>query len=392
MRSDTIPTPHLPTELLSQILENVDGDANTLHNVSLTCRHFRSLAQALIFRSVHLTCDDENDLSRQIARLDFYSSDAIAPFVRELCMTGFMVEEYTTLVAKIFDVLPRFLNIRSLSCVDVNFTQFALHQVSTLSSLEDLIAMNCSVTPETDSLLMLRPRTFAYLADSPEDRLGADHWLTLLDPDHLQVLNIPLTEDSCSFFLSNDNPSFCPFPSLRGVELDVDEESLPMLPMVLSKTPMLRSLKLCPLYSNIVQSNRIVEGIVSPVPYLEEYGGPHNLLPIILGRATGCPSAHLRRLFLVSVGKAGDPLDAFMNSCKSCHPLQLRALTHLHISLLESMDLKSLAKLQDMFPVLQEFYLHASEKYRPSGLLCQFSRFIVHLTELAAFFLDRTGT
>jgi hypothetical protein len=144
--------------------------------------------------------------------------------------------------------------------------------------------------------------------------------------------------------------------------------------MLLSKTPTLRSLKLGLFYPDPAQYIRILEGLVSPtacpVPYLEQYGGPHKLLPIILGRS---PSAHLHRLFLESVYQAGDPLIAFVNSFTSCHPLQLRAVTHLCISLLESMDLKSLAGLQDIFPVLQEFYLHASEKSRPSGLSCEFS-------------------
>jgi hypothetical protein len=144
--------------------------------------------------------------------------------------------------------------------------------------------------------------------------------------------------------------------------------------MFLSKTPTLRSLKLFPSYFDLAEYIPIVKGLASPaacpVPHLEEFRGPHKLLPIILGRATGPQSAHLRRLFLHSIVEAGEPLDDFMNSFKSC---QLRDLTHLHISLLDSMDLKSLAKLQDMFPVLQEFYLHGSEKYSPSGPLCEFS-------------------
>jgi hypothetical protein len=37
------------------------------------------------------------------------------------------------------------------------------------------------------------------------------------------------------------------------------------------------------------------------------------------------------------------------------------------------MDLKSLGRLQDMFPVLQEFHLHASAEYRTQGLACEFS-------------------
>jgi hypothetical protein len=104
----------------------------------------------------------------------------------------------------------------------------------------------------------------------------------------------------------------------------------------------------------------------------KEYGGPHKLLPAILSQM-GSPSACLRHLFIENVHEAGDPLDAFINSLESCHPLQLRVLTHLFISLPKSMDLKSLAKLQDMFPVLEEFFLHASNALRPSGLSCEFS-------------------
>jgi hypothetical protein len=376
MRSYTTTTPHLPTELLSEILENVDEDTDTLPNVSLTCRRFRSLAQALIFRSFHLidNCGGGNidASSSHSARLDFYSSDAIAPFVREFVLSGDMLMEPEYLIAKVFDELPRFINIRSLRCYGVNFTQFALRQVSTLSSLENFAVVDCSTPPQADTLPMLRPRTFECSGYPSLDEVDTyHHWLALLDPHRLQVLNIPFTKTSSSFFL--DSPSF---PSLYSVDLDVDLEVLSMLPRLLSKTPALRSLKLRPSYLDLARHIHIVKGLVSPttcpVPNLEEYRGPHELLPIILGRAMGSPSAHLRRLLLESVGDAGEPLDDFMNSLKSCHPLQLRALTHLHISLLESMDLKSLAMLQDVFPVLQEFYLHASEKYGRSGLSCEF--------------------
>jgi hypothetical protein len=338
----------------------------------LTCRRFRNLARALIFRSVSLICSDESDLSS--ARLDFYSSDGIAPFVRKVHISGNIIVELenATLIAKIFDALPRFINIRSLFCFNVEFTQFALHQVSTLSFLERIVAMSCSAPPKTDLLPMLRPRVFTC-----DDRSNLHHWLALLDPDHLQALHVPLIGDLCPFFFANDNPALFPFPSLRAVRLDVDLEALSVLPMLLSKTPTLRSLKISVSYFDLAQHTPFVEGLVPPttcpVPDLEEYRGPHKLLPIILGRAMGSSSTHLRRLFLNSID-AAERLDAFMNSLKSCHTLQLRALTHLHISLPHSMDLKSLALLRDMFPVLQEFYLHASEKYLSSGLSCEFSK------------------
>jgi hypothetical protein len=378
MRSDAATTTHLPTELLCEIFKNVDEDTRTLRNVSLTCQHFRSLAQALIFRYLNLNCFGNNGLSRQSARFDFYSSNAIAPFVRDFSMSGMSTEEYTIFVAKVFHALPRFINIHSLSCFNVKFTQFALHQASTISSLEHIVATNCSAPPKTDSLPMLRLRTFECLRMYHMDQPGMRHWLACMDPDHLQVLRVPLTEDLYSFFLANDNPSLCPFPLLHTVDFFVNLETLLMVPMFLSKTPMLRSLKLFPSYLNAGQYIRIVEGLAPPtacpVPHLADFRGPHKLLPIILGRATGSPSAHLRRLFLESIIEAGEPLDDFMNSFKSCHPPQLGILTHLHISLPVSMNLKSLAMLRDMFPVLQEFSLHASEKYRPSGLSCVCSK------------------
>jgi hypothetical protein len=76
-----------------------------------------------------------------------------------------------------------------LSLVGVDFTQFALKQVSTLSFLEDLDTVYSIAPPKTDSLPMLRPRTFACLGGS-----NPDNWLALIDPDHLQALRVSLTE------------------------------------------------------------------------------------------------------------------------------------------------------------------------------------------------------
>jgi hypothetical protein len=103
----------LPIELWYEILDaDPDIDIETLHNVSLTCRRFRRPAQALIFRIFELNCDDDEvDLSRHSARLDFYSSDAIAPFVCEFNLEmsgGIQQPEFTTLVAKFFDALHHF--------------------------------------------------------------------------------------------------------------------------------------------------------------------------------------------------------------------------------------------------------------------------------------------
>jgi hypothetical protein len=296
--------------------------------------------------------------------------------------------EYTNIITKVFETLPRFINIRSLTFVAVDLTQFPLQQISTLSLLEELSSVYSIVPPKTDSMPMLRPRIFSCMDDS-----NPENWLTLLDQDHLQVLRIPLSDSVCSFFFANIDPSICPFPSLQVADLEIEQETLPMLPRFLSKTPTLRSLQLGLVKSDPGQYIRIMEGLAPPttcpVPYLDEYGGPHRLLPIILGRATGFPSARLCRLFLESVNDAGDPLDAFMNSFKLCHPLQLRDVTHLHLSWLDSMDFRALVTLRDIFPVLQEFYLHASEECCPSGLSCEFSEIPASFDPTLPLCLDR---
>jgi hypothetical protein len=254
--------------------------------------------------------------------------------------------------------------------------------------------VNSIPPPKIDSPPIVRTRTFISFGHWQLDTVESQHhWLALLDPYHLQVLRIPLTEDSCSFFLTNDHPSLCPFPSLHALDLDVHESSLPLLSKLLSKTPTLHSLELLPDYFDPEEYTRIVNQLESPaacpVPYLKKYRGPHKLLPVLLGQAMVSPSARLRRLFLESVHEAGDPLDAFINSFEWCNPLHLRGVTHIHISWLESMDLKSLANLRDMFPVLQEFYLHASEEYPRLGLSCEFSEIPCPFNATPPFFVLR---
>ena len=183
---------------------------------------------------------------------------------------------------------------------------------------------------QTDSMPLIRLQAFTCFDCPDPDRFGTHQWLTLLDPKHLQVLRFPFTRSSCSFFLAIDNPSLGPFPSLHTLDLYADQE-MQDIPIVQDFVPTALCL----------------------VPYLEEYRGPREFLPIILGRASEHQSAHLRHLHLNGVGELGDPLEAFMNTLKSCHPLRLRQLTHLHISILNSMDFNSLATLRDMLPVLE---------------------------------------
>jgi len=76
--------------------------------------------------------------------------DAIAPFVRNLSMSGFVRvrDGETAPVPEIFEKLPRFINIRSLSCWCIDFTVTqSLHEVSALSSLEHFVVNERRLRP-----------------------------------------------------------------------------------------------------------------------------------------------------------------------------------------------------------------------------------------------------
>jgi hypothetical protein len=319
--------------------------------------------------------DSQSKKSRDSSpRLDFYASDAIAPLVRELDVIDFS-RGPPDLLTSVFNEFPRFINVRQLFFARVNFTLLHLQQISTLPSLRLLFLIDCEHPPHTDSLPLLHIHDFICIHQPHRiqtwrqwiDFKGIHHWFELLDPNHLRFLDVPLTLGLCSFFLAIDNPDS--FPSLRTIKLFANLGLLSQVPMILSKTPALRSLKL--FLHRGQHPTQYMDGFMSTtsnsVPYLEEYCGPHELLRAIRGRVTEPPSTHLRKLYLDSVVEGADSLDAYMDTLTLWHP-HLKDLTHLHITMLESMDFKSLAGLEDMCPVLQELQIHDSKYCRYSGM------------------------
>jgi hypothetical protein len=147
---------HLPPELWCKIFKNFESmpEADrTLPSISLTCRYLHSIAQAFIFRGFHLFYRGKvSDPSRQIARLGFYASDAIAPHVLDLSiLVGYLVKppDSTEITTLFFNALPRFLNTQSLRCCGINLTQLGLQQISSLPFLEHFIVMECT-PPSSD--------------------------------------------------------------------------------------------------------------------------------------------------------------------------------------------------------------------------------------------------
>ena len=108
---DTGTTLDLPPELWYKIFKDFRKD--TLFNISLICRYLHNIAQPFIFRDLHLSQENSLRLSHNLARLDFYGSDVIAPHVRELSISishDMQRQDYLNFIFSLFNLLPRFLN------------------------------------------------------------------------------------------------------------------------------------------------------------------------------------------------------------------------------------------------------------------------------------------
>jgi hypothetical protein len=219
-------------------------------------------------------------------------------------------------------------------------------------------------------MLRLHDLRFWHLARSDElDELGIHRWLTLLDPNLLQILHIAPGRCSSHFF--RDIPSETSFPSLHTLHMTAIPQMLTRVPLFLSKTPALRHLRLSVSQSNTEQYIPLIEALkptpTSPTPYLKVYDGPHELLPFILGRpgsAMESPSKLLRRLHLTSLATGSEPLDAFAVTLESLSPGQLIHVTHFHVTLRWA-EARPLAKLCVMFPGLLELSLGTADPNAP---------------------------
>jgi hypothetical protein len=147
--------------------------------------------------------------------------------------------------------------------------------------------------------------------------------------------------------------------------------------MFLSKTPAVRRLEISMLRPDLdfVQSNDLpLEGLVLTetvsLPYLQEYFGPHEVLPVLFGRSTSSTTESSSiHLSLAILTRRTQNLDAFVNSLRLCDPVPLGHVTELRIEKLKEMDRDSLATICVMFSGLQELCLDASLSTNQQGFL-----------------------
>ncbi|KAJ6491901.1 hypothetical protein C8R45DRAFT_989881, partial [Mycena sanguinolenta] len=253
---------------------------NTLLSLNAACRLFHQISCPLLFEELNVhpfqvhqgassRYSSPSDIDRSIKRLEFWTSPAIAPFVRICTFSAFLRTNHdpAPIFTTFFRLLPNLSNLKRFSCVGIKFGRAAVAALCALVNLTQVQLTGCSLQLGEEYLgLMLRVKSFRCGSTGLNSlAAGAHRWLNILDRDTLHDLSLPSTP----LLLQETSSEFI---HVEHLLLGVKEWSEILL---LSKFPAVRNLKMsrCPLYDS---------DAVRPQPVLfaqlDTYDGPHEIL------------------------------------------------------------------------------------------------------------------
>ncbi|KAJ7149259.1 hypothetical protein C8R43DRAFT_1193010 [Mycena crocata] len=249
----------VPNELWLETFQYLPKDI--LKHVSMTSRTFYRISRHLLFDkflfhpytvdiSGAVLLPEAQKLEHSLDRLNFWCSEDVAPLVRSCIInpwrhgdsgTGYATWKFSEtdspyiLLARFFELLPRFTGMQRLHAFRVHFTQSGVANVCCLPSLDCLRINMCEVAPGQcidPSSLSLRVSNF-YARQYTSSRAKIDHWIRLLDPNQLRELDVmgyPFTyvEGICAV------PSF---PRVRTLMLTMDPSTPSQNLAILSRFP-----------------------------------------------------------------------------------------------------------------------------------------------------------
>ncbi|KAJ7474374.1 hypothetical protein B0H11DRAFT_2282232 [Mycena galericulata] len=291
----------IPEELWLDIFLHLPR--KTLINVSVTEHVFRRLCLPLLFtdfRFYPYTSDSRDgsivppttEIQVHLDRLNFWSSEEIAPLVRSCHVTGdetwwddgATAATATSVYASFFDSLPSFTGIRRLDAHGIHFTQTGLANVCRLPVLSDLRINQCDLAAgesiETASLNLAVSR-FSFIHTRSAEYHGVDYWIQLLRPDRLRELEVSGTP-RVFWDMVDVIPSF---PLVHKLSASMLLSIMPKNLPILSKFPAVQIFALSDLGMTDPED---VEGANASnvLPVLKEYTGPCATLRIFLGCST----------------------------------------------------------------------------------------------------------
>jgi hypothetical protein len=271
-----------------------------LNNLTLTCSHFRWIAQPLLFRDLRVfpsrvmkgpsRHDHEfitKEVQRQLERLQFWALPRIAPSVmtchiKEDPFSDFpshLQRHICTIIDAAIATLPAFVSLRRLTFFHVPLTKERLLQVTKIK-LRILDLQEYFMPLLEDGWPVLRvqdlricPRIL-HGPDSPRIR-HEDSWMRLMQLDALTTLRIANPDETYRVF---NSPLVYSMLSLHRLDVHIETHLRPQLILVTSKLPVLRHLRIL-----LRPSHRGTEHIVhsqsqTVLASLVSYDGPISVL------------------------------------------------------------------------------------------------------------------
>ncbi|KAJ7433089.1 hypothetical protein B0H11DRAFT_2259780 [Mycena galericulata] len=292
----TLPKYQVPNELWGEIFENVwDYDRLTLESFSLTCRAFCGISRPRLFSKIYFTpyftdgkghalLPSPTEVERRIERLDFLSSDGIAPLVQQCHISphtsynyrenwSFPTDAPYILLDALFERLPRFTGLQQLELFRITLSPARVDILFRLPQLSTLHVSSCTVAPKVHVELSpqgLHLSAFELYHDAELEH-GEDYWIPLLHPDRLRRLTL-----SFNGHVAHNIPIF---PNVRTLTAII-HDTLPSHPhnlTTMSKFPGVRILKLSGKESG---TDPVAVQCEAVFPHLEEYYGPCQALPL----------------------------------------------------------------------------------------------------------------
>ncbi|KAJ7644699.1 hypothetical protein FB45DRAFT_999654 [Roridomyces roridus] len=294
----------VPNELWIEIFGLLPRDS--LKNVYSTAKKFTTASRALLFshlvfhyyyrreapsRDVALPASD--DIQSGLDRLAFWSSDEIAPFVRE-CTIGTerqhlgeaeFIDSPDILLASFMDALGRFTGLKKLFACRVKFTPVGLVHLCRIPLLTEIVIEGCEVvTDETvdTTILELRTTKLVYRNSvvANDDR---NFWLTIVHRGHLRELEATGSVSAVSNTLARG----ATFLNVDKLRLAMNFSTMTQNLVVLSKFPAVCALQLGG-WGQIEYepSEQPAIRAVGVLPLLKEYRGASTPLHLFLPKPT----------------------------------------------------------------------------------------------------------
>ncbi|KAJ7644757.1 hypothetical protein FB45DRAFT_1053430 [Roridomyces roridus] len=297
---------HVPDELWLAIFELLPRES--IQQLCLSARRFSAISRPLLFG--HLPFHPclthhfpEPICSRPpspqytqfaLDRLNFWSSDEIAPMVRE-CTISPVYRTWEpsdspdpwSLLATFFERIVKFSALRIVRAQYACFSQQTLAALCRLPCLDHVTVEQCGVHEQgriQTRGMQLRTSRFHYRKQWGGSNRGLHLWIPLLDPDHLRELKIT------SFPASAHMPPGAPFPNVYKLDAELDCKSASEVVAAWARFPAVRVLKFYTGMSTLAEAEAARAADI--LPLLEEYFGDLRPLPLIPSRPT------LKRLVL----------------------------------------------------------------------------------------------